>query len=319
MRSSELVFEAADGRKLSGTVREPARAVGAVVVASATGVPRRIYAPLAAHLAAADLAVFTFDYRGIGDSRDRPLRAEPARMEDWGRLDLEGALRWMRGHHPELPLVVLGHSAGGQLIGLAPSARHLAGALTVGAQLGWSGHWPWPARGLMLAFWYALIRVLSRLVGFLPMAALGQGENLPRGVALQWAEWGRRRHYLFDALGPEVRATYAALRFPLRAIHIGDDAYAPRSGVAALAAFYGGPREVLSIVPAEIGVRSIGPFGWVRPSFEASVWTPMRDWLLARVRDPERLPAAADQHSPPRRGDAADAAQGRGEFHLSAG
>jgi predicted alpha/beta hydrolase len=283
MRSSDCVVEAADGRTLRGTAWEPPHVRGAVVVASATGVPRRIYAPLAAHLAEAGLAVLTFDYRGIGDSRDGPLRGEPARMEDWGRLDLEGALGWMRRQHPGVPLLVLGHSAGGQLIGLAPSARHLAGALTVGAQLGWAGYWPWPARGLMLACWYLLIPVLSRLVGYLPMKSLGQGENLPRGVALQWAEWGRRRHYLFDALGPEVRAAYAALAFPLRATHIGDDGYAPRAGVAALAGFYGGPREVLSVTPAEAGTRSIGHFGWVRPRFRDTVWTPIRDWLLARV------------------------------------
>jgi predicted alpha/beta hydrolase len=285
MRSSDCVFQAADGRTLRGTAWEPARVQGAVVVASATGVPRRIYAPLAAHLAEAGLAVLTFDYRGIGDSRDRPLRSEPARMEDWGRLDLEGALGWMRRQHPGAPLLVLGHSAGGQLIGLAPSARHLAGALTVGAQLGWAGHWPWPARGLMFAAWYVLIPVLSRLVGYLPMRSFGQGENLPRGVALQWAEWGRRRHYLFDALGPEVRAAYQALTFPLRAIHIGDDAYAPRSGVAALAAFYGQPQEVLTLTPADVGMRSIGHFGWVKPRFQAAVWTPIRDWLLARVKE----------------------------------
>lgn len=287
MDPSEQVLEAADGRRLAATAWEPARVRAAVVVASATGVPRRIYARLAAHLAQAGLAVLTFDDRGIGGSRDRPLREEPARMEDWGRLDLEAALGWMRQRHPDVPLLVLGHSAGGQLIGLAPSARHLAGALTVGAQLGWAGYWPWPARALMVACWYFFIPVLTRLVGYLPMATVGQGENLPRGVALQWAEWGRRRHYLFDVLGPEVRAAYGALTFPLRAIHIGDDGYAPRAGVAALASFYGGPREVLTVSPADVGTRSIGHFGWVRPRFQETVWTPIRDWLLARATPEE--------------------------------
>src|SRR5262249_40539022 len=107
MRSSEVVFEAADGRQLSGAVWTSTRAVATGGGAGAPGEPRVTYAPLAAPLAAADLAVLTFDYRGIGDSRDRPLRDEPARMEDWGRLNLEGALRWMRGQHPRLPLVVL--------------------------------------------------------------------------------------------------------------------------------------------------------------------------------------------------------------------
>ena len=100
MRTRELIFEAADGRTLAATAWEPARVLGAVVVASATGVPRRIYAPLAAYLAEAGLVVLTFDYRGIGGSLDRPLRSDPTRMEDWGRLDLEAALGWMRREHP---------------------------------------------------------------------------------------------------------------------------------------------------------------------------------------------------------------------------
>lgn len=283
MRPIEFVFEADDGRPLAGTVLEPARVDGAVVIASATGVPRRIYAGVARHLAEAGLAVLTFDYRGIGDSRQGPLRREPARMQDWGRLDLEGALSWMRRQHPRAPLLLLGHSAGGQLVGLAPSARHLSGAALVGSQLGWAGHWPWPWRGLMWSAWHALIPGLTALAGFLPMRALGQGEDLPAGVAREWARWGRRRHYLFDDLGAEARAAYAALRFPVRALHIADDLYAPRSGVEALVSFYGGDCEVCTVSPADVGAPRIGHFGWVRQRHEQGIWAPIRDWLLRRL------------------------------------
>ena len=61
----------------------------------------------------AGMAVLTFDYRGIGGSRQGgALRDEDVRMQDWGRLDLEGALGWMRRAYPGAPLLVLGHSAG---------------------------------------------------------------------------------------------------------------------------------------------------------------------------------------------------------------
>jgi len=284
VRPIALVFEAADGRPLAATVLEPLRVEGTVVVASATGVPRRIYEGIARHLAEAGLAVLTFDYRGIGDSRQGgPLRRETARMQDWGRLDLEGALAWMRGRYPGAPQLALGHSAGGQLLGLAPSARDLRGAAFVGSQLGWSGHWPWPARALMWTMWHALIPAFTAATGYLPMRRLGQGEDLPAGVALEWARWGRRRNYLFDDLGPEVRSGYAGLRFPVRALHISDDLYAPRSGVEALTAFYGGRREVRTVTPAEAGVRRIGHFGWVRPQFEEAIWAPIRDWFRERL------------------------------------
>jgi len=285
VRPIALVFEAADGRPLAATVLEPPRVEGAVVIASATGVPRRIYEGIAGCLAEAGLAVLTFDYRGIGGSRrGRSLRDEDARMQDWGRLDLEGALGWMRQAYPGAPLLMLGHSAGGQLIGLAPSARHLAGAALIGSQLGWAGHWPWPARVVMWSMWHAMIPALTAARGYLPMQALGQGEDLPAGVAREWAAWGRERNYLFDVLGPPVRADYAALRFPVRGLHISDDLYAPRSGVEALVSFYGGRREVHTVTPAEAGVGRIGHFGWVRPQFEQAIWAPIRDWFLGRLQ-----------------------------------
>jgi predicted alpha/beta hydrolase len=285
VEANEIVFQAEDGRQLAGTAWEPAPVEGAVVIASATGVPRRIYRGLAAHLAEDGMAVLTFDYRGIGDSRDRPLRSDPATLEQWGRLDLEAALGWMRQRHPGLPLLLVGHSAGGQLIGLAPSSRHLTAALTIGAQMGWSGNWPWPSRALMWSFWHLVIPPLAAAVGFLPMRSMGQGEDLPSGVARQWARWGRRRNYLFDDLGPEVRQAYAALSFPLRALHIADDGYAPRRGVEQLASFYGGGvHEVLTLEPQALGVPRIGHFGWVRPEFRESLWTAIRQWLVEQVK-----------------------------------
>ena len=203
MRPIALVFEAADGRPLAATVLEPRRVEGAVVIASATGVPRRIYEGVAGCLADAGLAVLTFDYRGIGGSRQGgPLRLEAARMQDWGRLDLEGALGWMRRAYAGAPLMVLGHSAGGQLIGLAPSARHLAGAALVGSQLGWAGHWPWPARAVMWSTWYGLIPALTSVMGYLPMRTFGQGEDLPAGVAREWAAWGRAAQLPLRRAGP---------------------------------------------------------------------------------------------------------------------
>ena len=149
MRPIALVFEAADGRPLAATVLEPRRITGAVVIASATGVPRRIYDGVAGCLADAGFAVLTFDYRGIGGSMEgRSVRTEDVRMQDWGRLDLEGALCWMRRAYAGAPLLVLGHSAGGQLIGLAPSSGHLSGAALIGSQLGWTGSGEtWPASG----------------------------------------------------------------------------------------------------------------------------------------------------------------------------
>ena len=257
-----------------------------MVIASATGVPRRIYEGIAGCLAEAGLAVLTFDYRGIGGSRQgRSLRERGRPDAGLGAAGPRGRAAWMRRAYAGAPLLVLGHSAGGQLIGLAPSARHLAGAALVGSQLGWAGHWPWPARAVMWSMWHGLIPVLTSAVGLPADAGPAGRARTSRPVwHASGPRWGRRRHYLFDALGAAVRETYAALRFPVRALHIADDLYAPRSGVEALVSFYGGAARGPHHHPRRgRKLPRIGHFGWVRPRFEAAIWAPIRDWFLQRL------------------------------------
>src|ERR1041385_3858142 len=104
MRESSIQIDCADGFALRGTLFEGDTAgaingggpAGAVVIASAMGVPRRFYQNFARYLAERGFAAATFDYRGIGDSSDGPVRGARIRMEDWGRLDIDAALRWMK-------------------------------------------------------------------------------------------------------------------------------------------------------------------------------------------------------------------------------
>src|SRR6516225_5524008 len=73
--SDDITFPAADGYLLGATLFLPR--VGtrhhAVLINSATAVPRKIYRGFAAYLARRGCAVLTYDYRGIGDSRQRAV------------------------------------------------------------------------------------------------------------------------------------------------------------------------------------------------------------------------------------------------------
>ena len=111
----------------------------AVLINSATAVPRKIYRGFAAYLARRGCAVLTYDYRGIGDSRQqamvgynqpKSLVGFKASMSDWAALDVTAAVRWMRERYNTLPLTYVGHSFGGQALGLlANNTRNLARAV----------------------------------------------------------------------------------------------------------------------------------------------------------------------------------------------
>lgn len=117
----EISFPATDGYALTGTLFLPRGAKRhAVLINSATAVPRKIYRGFASYLAHRGCAVLTYDYRGIGDSRqpamvgyNRPksLVGFKASMSDWATQDVTAAVRWMRERYQGLPLAYVGHSS----------------------------------------------------------------------------------------------------------------------------------------------------------------------------------------------------------------
>jgi predicted alpha/beta hydrolase len=247
-------------------------------------VPARVYTPLAEVLSEAGLAVLTFDYRGIADSRRVPPRQEGASMADWGRLDVEGALSTLAARLPTLPLLLLGHSVGGQLLGLAPTSSALRGALLVGAQHGYWKHWKGLAQARMWVNWHVLLPGLTGVLGYAPMRVLRMGENLPAEVARQWARWGRHPEHFLSQCSPAERERYVRLGFPIRCYHFTDDDFAPLPAVKALAAVYqGAATEVLTRAPQDVGASAIGHFGWLKPRFRETLWREMAGWLLARA------------------------------------
>jgi len=281
--AEDVRFPARDSRQLAGTLFPAEKPVGIVVVASAMGVPRRLYRAFSEHLAESGLTTLTFDYRGIGDSREGSLRGFDARLHQWGELDLAGALDWLRAKHPELPLQLVTHSVGGQIFGLIEDAK-VEGAIFIASQSGSWRLWRGLPRLGMFAVWHFLLPGLARTLGYIPMKALGQGEDLPGGVGAQWAEWGREDDYVWSYARPRGGLGFTRWSGPLRAYAIADDGYAPRPGVEALVAMYTKARSELRVVrPAEVGVKSIGHFGIFKPQFRDNIWSEIRDTLLGRV------------------------------------
>ncbi|MFO0748917.1 MAG: alpha/beta fold hydrolase [Myxococcota bacterium] len=281
--SEERTLATTDGHRVAIDIHLPpgamAGARAAVVLAPAMGVKRGFYRPIARYLAERGLAVVSLDYRGIGDSAPASLRGFRAELHDWADLDLAAVVAFARARWPDLPLHWLGHSVGGQLLGLLPHPP-IARAAFVGSQ---SGHWRlWgaPKSLLMAGLWYGLIPGVVTLTGKLPMRALGQGEDVPAGVGLEWARWGRSRDYIMGYARERGGLGFKTFAGKLRSFAIADDGYAPPRSVEALTAgFEAADARTVHVAPKAVGLRSIGHFGAMRPSAEAAVWAPIARWL----------------------------------------
>ena len=203
----DITFPAADGYLLGATLFLPRGAKRhAVLINSATAVPRRIYKGFASYLARRGCAVLTYDYRGIGDSRQKSLTGynQPrslvgfkASMSDWAALDVTAAVAWMRERYKDLPLGYVGHSFGGQALGLLPNNTEVARALLIAAQAGYWKLMASPERYRVYALLNFVGTPLTRLLGYAPGWS-GLGEDLPKGVFEQWTGWVMSPRYLFD-------------------------------------------------------------------------------------------------------------------------
>ncbi len=295
-----FTLPAVDGRSLAATLFEPRGvARGTLLVHGATATPQRFYAAFARFLAGRDVRVITYDYRGVGRSRPASLRGYPATMTEWGRFDARAAHEYVSRRHGDAPVAILGHSFGGQLVGLIDEARDVAGAIFVGAQLGYYGYWPLPQRARLAVTWRALVPAFTGTLGYLP-GRVGIGEDLPRGVAEEWARWCTHPDYLI-ADHPDAAARFARFDRPTAFYSFTDDAFGPRRSVEALLDRL--PRRTVDhrrVDPKELAKGPIGHFGFFRAKFQEPLWTEALSFLtdVFEGRSPPRRAHAGRMDEP---------------------
>ncbi|MBA3448585.1 MAG: alpha/beta fold hydrolase [Pseudaminobacter sp.] len=276
-----VAISCADGVILRGHFWKTTQghADGTVIINAATGVAARYYSRYAAFLAAHGFDVWTYDYRGIGESRPADLRGCGYRWRDWGEKDFEAVLRLaMAG---KTPLLVVGHSIGGAMPGLAESAPAIDRMLTVGAQY---AYWPDYAprrRTRLFLKWHVAMPLITALCGYFPGKRLGWLEDLPAGVANAWSfrgatmEGGHPR-----AEGQSVLRRLAAVTAPILAVTASDDDFAtPRAVRRALAYYRNAPKSEAMLTPADLGMDVIGHFGLFHDRHASGFWLDTLIWL----------------------------------------
>jgi predicted alpha/beta hydrolase len=200
MQIETITIPARDGFSLAATCYEPdSNAVRTIVtINSATAVPQRYYKPFAIYLANQGYTVITYDYRGIGGSRPESLRGFQATSTDWALLDMAGVVDWVQTTYQPQRLFHIGHSYGGQTAGLLPNGDQIDAMVTLSSQ---SGYWRLQggSQKAVVGFHvYVTLPLLSHLFGYMPWSKLGSAQDLPKGVALEWAKWCRQPRYFLD-------------------------------------------------------------------------------------------------------------------------
>jgi predicted alpha/beta hydrolase len=281
-------FRAADRVELSGRFfrRSTDGRATPVLVCPATGVPQRYYAPFAAWLAERGHDTLTLDYRGIGESLREPhVRHCRARKAQWGQLDMPAALDWLRERTHSAEVNLVGHSAGAQLVGLMPNHAAIRRVLMVAGSSGYVAGIAFPQRLAAEVFLRLYLPVVSRLLGYAPLRVIRYGEDLPAGVARDWARWCRRPGYVANGFGREIeRHYYDEFRAPILALYAADDSIASDANVRDLLRLF--PRatsQIRLLDPRQHQVPSIGHTEFFRRNRQA-LWPLVTEWLSAEIK-----------------------------------
>ena len=248
------------------------------IVMPAMGVRRERYAAFARFLANRSWAVVTFDYRGMGGSRREPLKQSAARLLDWGQKDLAGVIDWVFGHCAPRRCVAVGHSVGGQILGLAPNSLKLSAVLMIGCQKGYTEYWDGVWKFIVRGFWWS-VPLLTRLFGRLPMRA-ADCEDLPPRVALDWQRWALHPDFV-DERWHSLNESFRNFRSSILSISFADDPlFAPPRAVRALLELYPCARsEHRHLDPKALGVKRVGHSGFFDAGVCPELWEATAQWL----------------------------------------
>jgi predicted alpha/beta hydrolase len=271
---TDVTITTPDGQALAATLHAPSTPAQTwLLINSAMAVPRRFYRHLAAHLNADGIGVLTYDYRGMGDSVLRGAAHGSTRLADWGRHDFPAVLAWLTAQQKPVRTVVLGHSVGGQILGLAPEILGVHAIVGVATQAGYWGHWTGIDRFRVFLLWHAAIPLLTPLFGHFPARAVGLGGRLPPGVAREWAAWGRDRDYLRSrTIGPQPQF-FDSVTCPLRTYAVAGDPLAPAAAVRAWHHWFpAARRELIEVPPVTTSGEPVGHFGFFAPGTGAGLW-----------------------------------------------
>lgn len=276
-----VVIHCSDGYALQAADFAPASASArqaTVIICPAIFIRQRFYSRFAAYLARSGYHALTLTNRGMG----RSLAAETRRWDHWlghwAELDLPAVLAHARAARPADRLFVVGHSMGGQLVGMSPVVHQLDGIVTVAATAAYWGHWPWPMKLAILA-WYNAIPLLGRALPSFPASRLGVGPDVDSRLVRDWARWGRHPRYLHGPFG--LQSQMQNYRGRVLAYSFDDDRrLGCRAAVEALhVCFHRARLTHRHVAPNEVGADWLGHFGYFRQATGQRLWEQTVQWI----------------------------------------
>lgn len=270
-----------DGELIAATLYSPNQAPkGAILVAPATGIKRQFYGNFAKCLAENGYGVICFDNRGIGGSLSGKIKNSNASLQCWGEQDMSAVLEQLKVNFPNTKYHLIGHSAGGQLVGLMDNALELNSIFNFGCSSGQLNNMSFVHKIKAKFFMNFFIPVNNLVFGYTKSQWVGMGEPLPKNVAKQWQNWCNGQGYVKEAFGKTVFTHfYDELAIPSLWVNAIDDEIANNANVADMLSVF--PKlnaKTLTLNSKDYGLNEIGHMKFFSQKSQV-LWNLTLEWL----------------------------------------
>jgi predicted alpha/beta hydrolase len=278
----DLFLPTPDGVQLAATLYLPPTGSGngvALQINSSMATPRQYYRAFATHMAGRGFVVLTYDYRGIGGSH-YDIPPPPARTAAaWASVDQTAAADFLAGRFPDCTRMLMGHSLGGQILGLCPRAGEWRAILLVATAHGW---WKtWPRHRLRMWLRTYVLPPLIKMAPGLFRRRVEERSNMPYALTMEMMHYLRTRDFFVDEQGQPVRPYNDAIHAPLRHIVLSDDdVVIPGSDIDVPYTYPNAKFFRDFRTPADYGTDKVNHFGFFRRSMPVAAWDDAADWLL---------------------------------------
>ena len=277
MKTESFIAECSDGVVLRGLLLVPDNPIATVQLNCGTGTKKEFYFNFARYLAEHGYLCCLWDYRDTGESAPPSLKGCDYTYSDYGLKDMPAIKQYLRERFAELPFFIVGHSTGGQQVGLMPDLSDVDGFVSVAVSVGYMPNFSLPYRLQAFFFFYVFAPFSVALLGYSAGKRFGFMENLPRRVVREWRDWCEKKDYFFDEKFSDKTVStgsYKEFDFPIYVLYSVDDNIANERNTYNFWQHVKSKQEIefVGLDPGQLGLSSIGHFGYFKREAKSAVW-----------------------------------------------